>query len=140
MATSQAAPGMLFIASTYAYKIAQMNMSTFATTTFAGATSGSADGTGTSATFSTPSGLAGTGTLLLVGDTWNHAIRAVTVPGAVVTTLAGLKGTCGYADGVGTNARFCAPSGLALSPDEKTLYIADGGLSAQRNNVTSWCG
>lgn len=42
-----------------------------------------------------------------------------------VTTLAG--GRQGYADGTGRDAEFDEPASLALSEDERTLYIADRG-------------
>ena len=42
-----------------------------------------------------------------------------------VTTLAG--GRQGSANGTGRDAKFDAPAGLALSEEERTLYIADSG-------------
>src|SRR5689334_7443294 len=45
---------------------------------------------------------------LYVADTGNHAIRKVT-PNGVITTLAGLPGTPGAADGPGSEARFFFP-------------------------------
>jgi sugar lactone lactonase YvrE len=60
-----------------------------------------------------------------VGDTYNHRIRRVT-PGGVVTTFAG--STQGYADGVGTNARFNNPWGLAID-SAGNIIVAD-----QNNN------
>lgn len=77
-------------------------------TTIAGqpGVSGSADGIGTAATFSGPSGLAldASGNLY-VADTGNHTIRKITPSGAV-TTLAGTAGREGGADGSGSAARF----------------------------------
>ena len=42
----------------------------------------------------------------------------------VVTTLAG-NGLEVYADGIGTDASFNRPEGLAISPNGATLYVAD---------------
>ena len=70
-------------------------------TTLAGSagTSGSFDGAGSLARFSLPSGVAvdGTGNLY-VADSGNHTIRKVTA-GGQVSTLAGLAGCAGDADG-----------------------------------------
>lgn len=44
-----------------------------------------------------------------------------------VTVLAGIYQQPGYADGDGSTAQFDNPYGLALAPDEKTLYVADRG-------------
>ncbi len=66
-------------------------------TTFAGAfvNPGSADGTGTSAQFRIPSGIAADASdNLYVADTFNCTIRKIT-PGAAVTTIAGLALVCG---------------------------------------------
>ena len=54
--------------------------------------SGSADGTGAAASFYAPSDVAiqpGTNSFVYVADSSNNMIRQVTVPGGVVTTLAG---------------------------------------------------
>jgi DNA-binding beta-propeller fold protein YncE len=60
---------------------------------------GSADGTGSTARFNTPRGVAvdGAGTVY-VADSGNHRIRKVTAAG-VVTTLAGLAGVPGARTG-----------------------------------------
>jgi hypothetical protein len=58
-----------------------------------------------------------------IADTFNHTIRKVTT-GGVVTTLAGLSGTSGGADGVGSAARFDTPRGLVLDA-AGNLYVAD---------------
>ena len=90
---------------------------------------GSADGTGSGARFYGPSGVAidGEGNLYVV-DTGNNTIRKVTSTG-LVTTLAGLPGEVhdlkdGRADGVGSNARFFHPAGVALDK-QGNIYVAD---------------
>ena len=89
-------------------------------------TPGSLDGTNTTARFNDPAGLAiaADGTIF-VADNQNHAIRRISTNG-VVTTLAGLLGMPGSADGTGTTARFDSPTGLALAPDG-ALYVSDTG-------------
>jgi sugar lactone lactonase YvrE len=95
-------------------------------TTFAGlaGTSGSANGTGSSAHFYRPTSVAvdGAGNLY-VADSNNHTIRKIT-PARVVTTLAGSAGKFGSTDGTGTTARFNAPFGVAVDANTN-VYVAD---------------
>jgi hypothetical protein len=58
-----------------------------------------------------------------VADTFNHTIRKVT-PARIVTTLAGLAGSAGSIDGIGTAARFDFPAGIAVD-GATNLYVAD---------------
>jgi hypothetical protein len=87
---------------------------------------GSADGTGSAARFNYPAGVAvdGAGTVY-VADSSNHTVRKVT-PGGVVTTLAGLAGFPGSANGTGSAARFFFPNGVAVD-GAGTVYVADSG-------------
>ncbi len=95
-------------------------------TTLAGTsgTAGTADGTGTSAQFSQPFGIAvdSSGTVYLC-DHGNHSVRKITAAG-VVTTLAGLNGTLGYVDATGTAARLRFPSDVAVD-SEGNVFVAD---------------
>ena len=59
---------------------------------------------------------------IYVADAGNHAIRRI--HDGVVETFAG-NGVPGFADGIGPNTRFNTPTGLALSLDGRTLYVAD---------------
>ncbi len=85
---------------------------------------GSADGVGGVARFKMPSGVAvDTTGNIYVADVANDTIRRLT-PGGVVTTLAGLAGLPGSADGTGSAARFNSPYGVAVD-DSGNIYVAD---------------
>lgn len=85
---------------------------------------GSADGTGDTARFSAPRGIAiDPAGNLYVADEGNSNIRKITAAGAV-TTLAGAAGSSGSADGIGAAARFAAPRGLAADA-AGNVYVAD---------------
>lgn len=99
-------------------------------TTIAGGSWGYLDGVGRDAAFVYPIGI----TLdpngnILVSDFYNENIRRITPAGAV-STLAGHAGIgmigslTGPVDGVGTDARFWQPSGIALDSGGN-LYVAD---------------
>ena len=102
--------------------------SPYAFTTIAGlaGSRGSADGTGSVARFNKPEGIAvdSVGVVYVV-DTGNHTIRKIT-PGGVVSTLAGLTGSWGSADGKGSAARFNSPTGIAYGGGEN-VFVADWG-------------
>jgi sugar lactone lactonase YvrE len=104
-----------------------------AVTTLAGSPGslGRTDATGTNALFYQPSGIAISSTSnLYVADYFNNTIRQIS-SSAVVTTLAGLAGTTGSADGANSSARFWGPQGLAVS-STGTVYIADTANSTIR--------
>ena len=95
-----------------------------AVTTLAGTGSiGSANGTGTLASFYRPLGITRDGTNLYVADTYNHLIRKIVISTGVVTTLAG-TGSSGSADNsTGTLASFYRP--LGITTDGTNLYVSD---------------
>jgi len=94
------------------------------TTAAGGNSAGSADGTGTSAQFNAPQCVAvdGVGNAY-VADPKNNLIRKVS-PGGVVTTLAGIAGIAGSADGQGATAQFNNPAGVAVD-GSGNVYVAD---------------
>ena len=87
---------------------------------------GSADGRGSEARFNTPFSLTvDRANNIYVADSSNHTIRKVT-PAGVVTTLAGLAGITGKADGTNSAARFYDPYGVAVD-SKGNVYVADLG-------------
>jgi hypothetical protein len=104
---------------------ARVHSQAFSFSTLAGSVStGSADGTGAAARFSGPSGVAADSVgNFYVTDSGNNTIRKIT-PVGLVTTIAGLAGVKGSADGTGTNASFYLPTGIAADSNGN-LYVAD---------------
>ena len=104
---------------------------------------GGADGTNNAARFQLPTGLAvDSATNLYVTDGGGNTIRKVTPVGTnwVVTTLAGLAGYVGSADGTNSAARFYGPSGVAVDTNGN-LYVADSGNNTIRKVTpvgTNW--
>jgi len=120
----------LFLAEHNNNLIRKIVISTGVVTTLAGTgSSGSANGTGTSASFNNPYGITTDGTNLYVGDTFNHLIRKIVISTGVVTTLAG-TGSSGTANGTGTSASFNNPIGITT--DGTNLYVVDYGYSRIR--------
>jgi sugar lactone lactonase YvrE len=109
-------------------------------TTFAGSpgVSGTNDGTGRSARFSEPLGLAADPAgNLYVADFGNNTIRRIT-PAAVVTTIAGLAETSGSADGTNHTARLHGPNDVTWGG---SLFVADNQNSTIRRLAqfgTNW--
>jgi DNA-binding beta-propeller fold protein YncE len=61
---------------------------------------------------------------IAIADMGNHVIRILAGNGSGVTTLAGMAGAAGHADGLGNAARFNEPGGLAFD-SVGDLYVAD---------------
>ena len=95
-------------------------------TTLAGVagSNGNMDGIGRAASFNWPSGVAvdGTGNVY-VTEIFNYDVRKIT-PAGVVTTLAGQAGSSGNADGLGSDARFTDPGGVAVDA-WGNIFVAD---------------
>jgi len=85
---------------------------------------GSADGTASAARFNFPAGVAvDLKANIYVADNGNHTIRQI-APGGIVSTLAGLAGNKGSADGTGNAARFNSPFAVAVD-NPGNVYVAD---------------
>lgn len=115
------AQGNLYVTEEGSHKIRKITPAGVVTT-FAGSTTGYADGTGAAARFASPRGICidAQGNLF-VADGGNARIRKIT-PAGMVSTLAG--STAGYADGTGTAAQFAAPCGICIDP-QGNLYVAE---------------
>jgi len=88
---------------------------------------GSADGTGTNASFNLPTGIAvDANGNLYVADEFNDTIRKITPAGTnwVVSTLAGQVTNAGLIDAMGTNAEFATPAAVAVD-GAGNVYVAD---------------
>ncbi|HTE02115.1 MAG TPA: hypothetical protein VK668_22660 [Mucilaginibacter sp.] len=93
--------------------------------------SGSADGTGSAASFDFPTGVAvdASGNVY-VADANNNMIRKITSSG-IVTTLAG-SATSGSSNGLGSAATFLDPVDVAVNHEGTILYVADRGNNLVR--------
>jgi TolB-like protein/sugar lactone lactonase YvrE len=80
---------------------------------------------------------------IYIADFPNHTIRHVTADGTM-KEFAGVRGTSGSSNGIGSKARFSNPADVALGPDN-ALYVADCDNHAIRKitldrNVTTFAG
>jgi sugar lactone lactonase YvrE len=124
--------GYLYVADTYNFTIREIAPNGYVTT-FAGKTgkAGNADGPRLQAMFNMPVGIAiDSMDNIYVADAdydgTNHGnctIRKIS-PQGKVTTLAGLPGLKGAADGKGNRSRFNRPVGITVSKDG-VVYVAD---------------
>lgn len=134
--------GSVYIADTGNHRICKItgggNLITLAGSTTLGGTlsylSGFLNGTGTNASFSSPTGLSvdilGN---IIVADTGNNSIRRIT-PGGKVTTVAG-NGQPFFKDGKRETASFKAPVGIAID-FQNIIYVSDTGNNLIRRITT----
>jgi sugar lactone lactonase YvrE len=133
--------GSLYVADTYNNTIRKVTPvgTNWVTTTIAGLAlnDGSTDGTNSTARFSSPVGIAvdGDGNIY-VADMSNNTIRKVSPVGMnwVVSTIGGLAGNAGSADGLNNHARFSSPFGVAVDANG-SLYVTDEGNDTIRQGV-----
>ncbi|MDD5567151.1 MAG: hypothetical protein PHH01_03055 [Patescibacteria group bacterium] len=97
--------------------------------------------------FNRPTGLALTsdGKTLYIADGSNNRIRKVVIATGQTSLIAG-SGASGFVNGIGNNATFNGPFTVALSSDNKTLYVADKynhavrAINLANNQVTTLVG
>ena len=91
---------------------------------------GSEDGVGEAASFSGPTGVAADGNgYLYVADNQNQTVRRVEIATGTVSTVAGHAGEPGNMDGIGGEARFSFPVGVAANA------VGDAFVSDTVNNT-----
>jgi streptogramin lyase len=117
--------GNLYVADGYANTIRKIAPGGIVTTLAGtGGVSGSSDGAGSAALFSSPVGVAvDTNGNIYVADSANSTVRKIT-PSGVVTTLAGTPGVIGFADGIGSSAQFDRPYGVAVD-SSGNVFVSD---------------
>jgi hypothetical protein len=113
----------IYVADVMNHRIRAVALPSMVVTTLAGSgTTGDADGTGTSASFERPTGLAVNDGVIYVSDAANNVIRKIVISTKVVTTLAGSGSTTPFSDGTGTAATFFNMKKLEVH--NSMLYLA----------------
>ena len=114
----------MYIADSYNNTIRKMSNGQVSTLAGSPGPTGYGDGQGAAARFNSPVAVAvDAAQNVYVADSFNYVIRKIS-PGGAVTTLAGVAGTSGDADGQGNAARFQRPVGMVSDP-AGTLYVVD---------------
>jgi gliding motility-associated-like protein len=132
--------GNLYIADNASHNIRKMVLPAGEVSTFAGCfatCAGSADGTGEHAKFNLPYYLtrdkAGN---FYIADRNNYSIRKISTEG-IVTTLAGVSGTSGFADGIGSAAKFGVLAGI-VADNSGSLYVVNAGRNIRKISITGY--
>ncbi len=93
---------------------------------------GSSDGNPQEATFNKPEDIAvNSKGVLYVVDTYNFTVREISTDG-VVKTFAGMAGETGSRDGMGNQARFNMPIGIAIDGKDN-IYVVDANYDESDN-------
>ena len=119
--------GNFYIADSANNILRQMTTMAVVRTIAGGTTAGSSDGVGTNALFDFPTGVACNSNNgdIIVSDYGNCVLRLVSSPSRTVTLFAGGLGTSGFADGMGTYARFSSIYHIAQNQLNTHFYLAD---------------
>ena len=123
----------LYVVDSASSTIRKIVIATGVVSTFAGSgMAGSANGTGTAASFSHPYRITYSGGNLYVSDMGNRTIRKIVIATRVVSTLAG-SGRMGAVDATGTAASFNSTEGITT--DGTNLYVVDAANNKIRKIV-----
>jgi hypothetical protein len=122
----------LYIPDVGGHVIRQLELATNNVTTIAGTygVTGSADGFGLAATFSSPSSVKYDNGFLWIVDTGNDLIRKMNLTTGEVTTVVGATGFNTDIDGSFVSTRFDGPSDLLVLGDK--LYVGGVGMTGLR--------
>jgi len=129
--------GNLLVSDTHNHALRKVTLSGAVSTLAGNGEEGFADGVGAAARFNEPWGIVvdAQGTIF-VADSENHCVRHVAPGDGAVSTLVGVGGEGGFADGQREDARFDIPCGMALDMDSH-LIIADLANDCIRKVVTA---
>lgn len=115
---------VLYVADSGNQKIRALDLADERVRTVAGSGAfGGDDGADVSASFADPWGLALHGGALFVADSSGPTVRRIGLDDGAVSTIAGAFGEAGFQDGIGADARFRLPTGLAAA--DGALWLAD---------------
>jgi sugar lactone lactonase YvrE len=117
---------VLFVADSGNSTVRSVDLSTREVKTLAGlaGSPGYADGNAASARFANPYALAYGNGILYVADTGNRVLRAIDLSAMEVGTVAGLAGSGGMLDGIGSAARFLNIRSMTYL--DGSIYMGDG--------------
>lgn len=128
--------GSIIVTEYWGHRVRRITPDGRVTTVAGTGVAGDTDGAGNVAQFRNPAGVVvDSSGNIYVAEALGHRIRKIKLTGAdpslpqsyTVSTLAGsTSAASGFADGIGTGARFNGPFGLAISPDG-AIYVADNG-------------
>jgi hypothetical protein len=127
----------LYVADFNNNAVRRIDPATQAVILFAGSAlgaSGSADGSGSAASFSGPYDITNDGDNLYVTDFNNCTIRKIVIATAAVSTVAGFVGSCASTDGTGATARFANPRGVTT--DGNSLFVTES-TAVRRIDIAS---
>jgi thiol-disulfide isomerase/thioredoxin/sugar lactone lactonase YvrE len=125
----------IYVADTENHAIRKIDLASGAVTTLAGTGKRGmqlgAAAPGRTTALASPWDLAIKGDLLFFANAGTHQIGVLNLKSGIVAAFAG-TGEEGIRDGRAATASLAQPSGLALSPDGETLYLADSESSSVR--------